>query len=314
MAEGVFCALPGGTAYYVSNSVAIVGEDGVLLVDSGAGPNEARVLREGIRTLTDRPVRYVVDTHFHFDHAFGHQAFPEALVVGHDATRRPAGPDALRGPTVAGYLASLPGADRQALGRRRGMRRIPPSARSSRSASRAWHAYQQELSQLRSHRSQPHVQRRLTIWLGQREVGCCISVAATPPETWSSTCPRTAWSAPATSSTATSATWATPTWTSGPTSLDRLAALDFETVIAGHGEPFKGKEAIGPVQACLRDLWRQAEQQKRAGASAEEAATRIDLRAHASRFPRLSQVGFEPVAVRRIYQVLDERASAGGAR
>ena len=98
------------------------------------------------------------------------------------------------------------------------------------------------------------------------------------------------------------------------TSLGRLAGLDFETVIAGHGEPFKGKEAIGPVQACLRDLWRQAEQKKKAGASAEEAAKRIDLRVHASRFPRLSQVGFEPVAVRRIYQVLDERASAGGAR
>ena len=135
MAEGVFCALPGGTAYYVSNSVAIVGDDGVLLVDSGAGPNEARVLREGIRTLTDRPVRYVVDTHFHFNHAFGHQAFPEALVVGHDATRGLLGPTHSAGPP-SGYLASLPAQINNA--REEAGHAADPAKRRSKSASRAW--------------------------------------------------------------------------------------------------------------------------------------------------------------------------------
>jgi len=38
--------------------------------------------------------------------------------------------------------------------------------------------------------------------------------------------------------------------------LGRLAELDFETFVAGHGRPFAGKEALAPVQACLRDLWR----------------------------------------------------------
>ena len=63
--------------------------------------------------------------------------------------------------------------------------------------------------------------------------------------------------------------------------LGRLAELDFETVVAGHGKPFRGKEALPAVQACLRDLWRQAESFKTSGLSAAEAASRIDLSAHA---------------------------------
>jgi hypothetical protein len=59
----------------------------------------------------------------------------------------------------------------------------------------------------------------------------------------------------------------------------------------------------------LRDLWRQVEASKSAGVPAEQAAARIDLRAHASRFPRFSEIGFESVAVRRIYEVIDERAA-----
>jgi hypothetical protein len=40
---------------------------------------------------------------------------------------------------------------------------------------------------------------------------------------------------------------------------------------------------------------------------ADQAAPRIDLRAHATNFPPLSEPGFNPTAVRRIYEVLDER-------
>jgi glyoxylase-like metal-dependent hydrolase (beta-lactamase superfamily II) len=90
-------------------------------------------------------------------------------------------------------------------------------------------------------------------------------------------------------------------------SLDRLARLDFETVIPGHGAPFVGKSRIAPVRACLRDLWRQAQDLERAGMPADEAASRIDLRAHATEFPSLAGPGFNPTAIRRIYEVLAER-------
>ena len=60
------------------------------------------------------------------------------------------------------------------------------------------------------------------------------------------------------------------------TTLDRLAQLDFRIVIAGHGRPFEGKDAIVRVQTCMRDLCQQAETLKIAGFPAEEAAERID--------------------------------------
>jgi len=92
--------------------------------------------------------------------------------------------------------------------------------------------------------------------------------------------------------------------------LDRLAALDFDLVVAGHGSPFRGKDRIAPVQACLRDLWRQAEKLHGEGVSAEAASERIDLRAHAAQFPRFARVGYDPPAVKRIYDVLDQRRAA----
>jgi cyclase len=91
--------------------------------------------------------------------------------------------------------------------------------------------------------------------------------------------------------------------------LDRLAQMDFRAVIPGHGKLFTGKEAIPAVQACLRDLWQQAERLKKAGVPAQEAAGRIDLRAHASRFPQFTTVGFNQTAVERIYAVIDARAA-----
>jgi hypothetical protein len=76
--------------------------------------------------------------------------------------------------------------------------------------------------------------------------------------------------------------------------LGRLAELDFDTVVPGHGEPFKGKDAIAPVQARLRDLWSQARALRDAGVSPEDAAARIDLTARAARFPQLGEAGLRP--------------------
>ena len=83
----MFAAIAQGVPYYVANSVIVVGRGWGPARRQLSWDDEARALREAIRRVTDRPVRYVVDTHFHFDHALGHEAFPEALTIGHDATR-----------------------------------------------------------------------------------------------------------------------------------------------------------------------------------------------------------------------------------
>ena len=80
---------------------AIVGTDGIAVVDTRCSPEEARELREHLRGLSPAPVRWVVNTHVHFDHVggnaefvaprqlppaelWGHRAMAAALVAGRD--------------------------------------------------------------------------------------------------------------------------------------------------------------------------------------------------------------------------------------
>jgi cyclase len=73
------------------NVVAIVGDDGVLVVDSGRFPTLARRMIADIRRKTDKPVRFLVHTHWHLDHITGdgefRKAFPGMTFVTTDFTR-----------------------------------------------------------------------------------------------------------------------------------------------------------------------------------------------------------------------------------
>ena len=88
VAEGVYYATPTGSMAVPCNSPVIVNDDEVLVVDPGITPAVARALVEDIRTITSKPVRFVVDSHYHYDHANGNSAFgPEVTIIGHENTR-----------------------------------------------------------------------------------------------------------------------------------------------------------------------------------------------------------------------------------
>lgn len=74
------------------NVVAVIGDDGVLVVDSGRFPTLARRMADEIRRRTDRPVRWLVHTHWHLDHiasdAVFREAFPGITFVSTAFTRR----------------------------------------------------------------------------------------------------------------------------------------------------------------------------------------------------------------------------------
>ncbi len=311
VAQGVYCAVASGVPYYVSNSVVIVGDDAVAVVDSGAGPDEARVLLAAIRTVTDLPVRYLVDTHFHFDHAFGSEAFVGALVIGHDATRALLGPDALQKGTVAGFVAGLPGQIEKARAEAEKASGPQQRADAARRVS-ALASYRKELADLRVTPPALTFGDRLTLWLGTREVRLLHLGRGHTAGDVVVLLPRERILCTGDLFNGNIGYMGDAYVLEWAETLGRLHALDFETVIPGHGEPFTGKEKIAAVQACQRDIWRQAEALKREGVPVDEAAARIDLRAHAVRFPRFSRIGFEPSAVRRIYEVIDERAAAAG--
>ena len=91
VADGVHVAVA-ARAYKVNcNTALIETDDGVLVVDSHSKPSAARVVVEQIRAITPKPVRYVVNTHFHWDHWQGNEAYPSAYghveVITNDITR-----------------------------------------------------------------------------------------------------------------------------------------------------------------------------------------------------------------------------------
>ncbi|HLW55252.1 MAG TPA: MBL fold metallo-hydrolase [Candidatus Angelobacter sp.] len=71
-----------------SNSVFLVGDNGILVVDSGLNSDEGSNLRQEIRQVSPLPVRWIVNTHYHPDHRGGNYALaPDAVVVSTDFTR-----------------------------------------------------------------------------------------------------------------------------------------------------------------------------------------------------------------------------------
>ncbi|MEQ8952935.1 MAG: MBL fold metallo-hydrolase, partial [Gammaproteobacteria bacterium] len=88
VAEGVWFATGTGSVFTMSNAMVLVGEFDTLVVDSHVTPAAARSLLESIAVITDKPVRYLVNSHYHFDHAHGNAAFPPGVeIIGHEFTR-----------------------------------------------------------------------------------------------------------------------------------------------------------------------------------------------------------------------------------
>ena len=71
VADGVHVAVA-APAYKVNSNTAIVEtEDGVIIIDTHSKPSAARVVVRRLRDISSKPVRYVVNTHFHWDHWHG---------------------------------------------------------------------------------------------------------------------------------------------------------------------------------------------------------------------------------------------------
>lgn len=70
---------------------AVVGSEGVAVIDTRCSPAEAREIKDELRRLTPAPIRWVVNTHYHFDHAWGNAEFvaprltPPARIWGHES-------------------------------------------------------------------------------------------------------------------------------------------------------------------------------------------------------------------------------------
>jgi glyoxylase-like metal-dependent hydrolase (beta-lactamase superfamily II) len=70
------------------NSTVIVGDKGVILVDSGGSDEVGRHIATAVRQITDKPVTHVVNTHHHGDHYLGNVAFEGATFISSEMCRR----------------------------------------------------------------------------------------------------------------------------------------------------------------------------------------------------------------------------------
>ena len=100
-----------GTPGINSTSWVFINDSDVLVTDSEGSPASARSLLEGVKSVTDKPVKYLVDTHFHIDHAYGNAALPsDVQIIGHDFTRKAlTGSEAREGVTFKNFTTPMPG-------------------------------------------------------------------------------------------------------------------------------------------------------------------------------------------------------------
>ena len=88
VAKGVWHVSGNGKVHTMSNAMVLVGEFDTLIVDSHVTPSAARTLLDSLSVITDKPVRYLINSHYHFDHAHGNQSFPAGIeIIGHEFTR-----------------------------------------------------------------------------------------------------------------------------------------------------------------------------------------------------------------------------------
>jgi glyoxylase-like metal-dependent hydrolase (beta-lactamase superfamily II) len=90
-------------------SVCVIrGSDGLAVVDTRSSPRQADEIRADLRELGSDPVRWVINTHAHFDHCFGNQRFGpgsdlDLPIYGH--VRVPDHLDRYERPLLAGWIA-----------------------------------------------------------------------------------------------------------------------------------------------------------------------------------------------------------------
>src|SRR5215467_14490857 len=80
-----------GTVYMLEGSGGNIGvsagEDGIVIIDDQFAPLAPKI-KEALKSITDKPLRFVINTHFHGDHTGGNAQFAsDATIIAHDNVR-----------------------------------------------------------------------------------------------------------------------------------------------------------------------------------------------------------------------------------
>jgi glyoxylase-like metal-dependent hydrolase (beta-lactamase superfamily II) len=310
--DGIYHAVGTGALAVGCNAAVIVNADDVLIVDSHATPAAAWALAEQIKTITDKPIRYVIDTHFHWDHAHGNQVYgPGVEIIGHEFTRRMlAGGESMSGRSYEMFItAGIPSQIAQLSKQIDGVPDGPPKDK-LREQLFIQQQYREATAAVKVQPPTLTLTDSMTLYRGGREIRLLFLgrghtggdvVVYLPKERVVATGDLLG-AGPSYLGDA-----FVPDWQA---TLDRVRALDFDWVLPGHGEAFQGKAKIDHFKSYLADFWQQATKLHDAGVNAEEAAKQIDLRKHLADYPgvpALKDVGVLNHGVYRAYDVIEGR-------
>ncbi len=100
LTPNIYAYIQARATWYQSNAGFIVGKDYVVVVDSLATLDLTRKFRDEIRKVTDKPIRYLINTHHHGDHIYGNHVFAGATIISHDYCRSEAIEQGIRDPDI----------------------------------------------------------------------------------------------------------------------------------------------------------------------------------------------------------------------
>jgi cyclase len=87
VSDGVYAYVQPDGTWWINNTGFLVGSSGVVSVDACSTQARTNAYLEAIASITDQPVRTLVNTHHHGDHTFGNYLFPGATIVGQERSR-----------------------------------------------------------------------------------------------------------------------------------------------------------------------------------------------------------------------------------
>jgi glyoxylase-like metal-dependent hydrolase (beta-lactamase superfamily II) len=310
IADGIYHAVGTGSLVVMSNAAVIETDRDVIVVDSHVSPGGAWALREELKTVTSKPIRYVINSHYHFDHSHGNQIYgPDVEIIGTEFAREMI----LAGKSQDSrarefYVGGVPA---QIEGLKKRIAAATDPAEKARLETQLA-VQQNHLEGTNAVVPTPPsitLNERMTLHHGGREIRIMFMgrghtagdvVVYLPKEKVIATGDLIV------NGTSYSGDAFIPDWIE---TIGKVKALDFETTLPGHGAAFKGKDEYDHWQAYLRTLWSEAKRMHDAGVPMEEAARTIDLRSQAMNYPAIRAVGLVPPhGVWRVYELLDGKA------
>jgi glyoxylase-like metal-dependent hydrolase (beta-lactamase superfamily II) len=307
IADGVYLAIGTGSLVVMSNAAVIEGEHDVLVVDSHVTPGGAWALREELKTVTAKPIRYVVNSHFHFDHSHGNQIYgPEVEIIGHEFARQQilAG-KSIDSPAHDFFVGGVP-AQIKALEQRLAAATDDKTREGIQAQLDVQRNHLEGAKAVRPTPPTATLTQSMTLYRGSREIRLVHLGRGHTAGDVVVFLPRERIVATGDLLIEQTSYMGDAYFTEWIQTIDELKKLDFDTVLPGHGRSFTGKAKLDHWQAYLRDFWAQAQKFHKAGVPWEEAAKQVDLRGNAVNYPLIKAPGITPNhGMRRAYEILD---------